>query len=135
MFEVIGDDGDAVTIGGRLPCSPDAAFAAFVDPDLLAQWWQTTATTDPTPGGRYHMAWEGPGWDLRGVYTEVASPHRLAFTWSWDHEDVEAAVTIDLAPGDESTVVTITHTYSGEAERDGYVEGWLHFLPRIAAVV
>ena len=101
----------------------------------MAEWWQTEATTDPRPGGEYHMHWPGPGWHLRGTYRTVDRPEMLAFGWSWDHEDVESEVTIRCTPQEDGTGVEISHTYADEAERDGYVEGWLHFLPRIAEVV
>jgi uncharacterized protein YndB with AHSA1/START domain len=135
MFTVTTDDGFVVVISGHLRCRAEAAFAAFVEPELLARWWQATAVTDPRPGGSYHMTWDGPGWHLRGEYTEVSPARRLAFTWSWDHEDVETDVTIDFHPIDGGTRVDVTHRYSTDEERDGYVEGWLHFLPRIADTV
>jgi len=134
MFELSTDDGSTVTIIGTLPCAPDAAFAAFIEPDLLAQWWQTEANTDPRTGGKYHMAWPGPGWNLRGEYLEVEAATALRFTWSWDHETTQSEVGILFTPEADRTVVTISHTYSHPDERDGYVDGWLHFLPRIADV-
>ena len=107
-------------------------FNCFVDPTKLTEWWPSGAETDPRPGGDYHLWWDGPDWHLRGRYIEVERPHRLVWTWKWDHDDVPARiVTVDLTREEGSTVLEIDHEATSPDERDSYVDGWNHFLTKL----
>jgi uncharacterized protein YndB with AHSA1/START domain len=131
---VTSDDGAAVVLTAGLPMSTEHAYAHFTDPELLTAWWPEVADTDPSPGGRYHLQWPGPGWHLHGEYAETVPGERLSFTWAWDHEDAERFVTIGFRPDGDDTHLTVEHTYGGDEERDGYVEGWVFFLGRLAGL-
>ena len=114
-------------------------WRGFVDPDVLTQWWAEEATADAVVGGRLEARWPGMGWTMRGEYTELDPGRAVAFTWSWDHEpDVPVRrVRVSLTPSGAGTELTITHgDYGpGEAEeRTSHLDGWLHFLPRLAAL-
>ena len=113
----------------------DTVFNHFVDPTLLTQWWPSGAETDPQTGGTYHMWWDGPGWHLRGRYVQVERPHRLVWTWKWDHDDTPARVVeVDLTTEEGSTVIQIDHEAASQGERESYVDGWNHFLGRLEAL-
>ncbi len=117
-----------------LPGDPASIFEWFVDPVLLARWWPTTAETDPVVGGWYRMYWSGPDVTLRGEYLDLTVGARLVFTWSWDHDDLAARrVDVSFAASDRGTLVTVTHESETEDEGAGYVDGWTHFLARLAA--
>jgi uncharacterized protein YndB with AHSA1/START domain len=121
--------------------APEAMWRAWTEPDELKRWWPQEAEIDLSVGGAYHMAWPTMGWHVRGAYTEVAAPGRLAFTWSWDHEpDVPTrTVSLDLQPMADGggTRIVITHGPYGEgseeaADREGHLAGWADFLARLA---
>ena len=59
---------------------------------------------------------------------------RLSFTWSWDHDDIDTTVTIEFLPAEGGTGIRIAHAYVFADEREGYVEGWLHFLGRLREI-
>ena len=118
--------------------TPERLFAAFIQADLLTQWWSPTAETDPRLGGTYHVWWDRLGKHLRGTYREFEPGQRLVFSWKWDEEPQtpERVVEIDFLPAHGGTKLTLTHgfyedTEAGAEERRGHLEGWLYFLPMI----
>jgi uncharacterized protein YndB with AHSA1/START domain len=122
---------------------PGALWRAWTDPGELERWWPQTAELDVRVGGAYHLAWPQKGWHLRGSYTEVDAPSRLAFTWQWDHEPETPVrtVTIDLQPLPDGagTRLIVTHGPYGDdpaeaADREGHLEGWTGFLERLVAL-
>jgi len=117
----------------ELPASTSTVFAYLTEPALLTEWWPTGAETDPVPGGRYHLWWDGPGWHLRGEYLAVDPPDRIEFTWKWDHDDVpERRVEIRLSIQDAgSTHVIVEHDAASDEERSSYQEGWEFFIPQL----
>lgn len=79
------------------------------------------------------------GWTMRGTYTEIGAD-TVGFTWSWDHEpDAPArSVRVTTATENDHTLVTITHGDYGPddaGERQGHIDGWTYFLPRLAALL
>jgi uncharacterized protein YndB with AHSA1/START domain len=45
-----------------------------------------------------------------GRYTVVDPPHRLAFSWVWDHEPHETLIEIEFEESDGATIVRFTHS-------------------------
>ncbi|TDT16094.1 uncharacterized protein YndB with AHSA1/START domain [Ilumatobacter fluminis] len=124
---------DDVDLEFELPAPSDVVFEYLTRIDLLTTWWPTGGRTDPREGGEYVLEWDGPGVTLRGRYVVVDPPARLQFTWSWDHDDDESVVSIELMSSSvDSTSMRIRQTASSVEERDGYVEGWTHFVGRLA---
>ena len=124
---------DDVDLEFELPASPDVVFGHLTRIDLLTTWWPTGGTTDPREGGEYVLHWHGPGVTLRGRYVVVDPPARLQFTWSWDHDDDDSVVSIELMSSTaDATSMRIRQTASSTEERDGYVEGWTYFIGRLA---
>ncbi|HEX6146999.1 MAG TPA: SRPBCC domain-containing protein [Acidimicrobiia bacterium] len=117
----------------ELPASSSTVFAHLTMDDLLAAWWPDGADTDPTPGGRMHLWWDGPGWHLRGEYLEVEPPERLVYTWKWDHDDLperRVVMTLSVA-GSGTTRVDIEHDAGSDEERQSHAEGWEFFLGQL----
>jgi uncharacterized protein YndB with AHSA1/START domain len=130
---------DRLIVKADIPkLSPEAAFTYWTRPELITKWWPQEAEIEPRLGGRYHLAWPGMNWHLRGVYTAFEPGRRLAFTWRWDHEPdaPERSVDITFAPGGEGTHLTATHgtyadTDADREERQGHLDGWTHFLSQL----
>ena len=117
----------------ELAASAEMVFAHLVEPHLLTEWWPDGAATDPTPGGEYHLWWDGPDWHLRGEYDLVDPPNRLVYTWQWDHEDypprrVDMRLSI-MKMG--KTHLVVEHEAASEEERSSYQQGWEFFLPQL----
>lgn len=110
---------------------PERVIEAFTDANALVSWWSETAETDPKTGGYLHLAWPAMGWDLRGEYLALEATS-VNFTWSWDHEDLPVRVVeVEAVPQYEGVGLTIRHDAGSEAEAQSYVDGWIHFLPRL----
>jgi uncharacterized protein YndB with AHSA1/START domain len=119
---------------------PDAVYRAFVDPALLTRWWADEGETDPVVGGRLVARWPSMSWVMRGTFTELDPGRAVGFTWSWDHEpDIPPrTVRIRLERSGDGTLVTLSHgdyTAADSEERRSHLDGWRHFLPRLAAAL
>jgi len=132
---------DQLRLEAELPAPPERVFAYFVEPELLGRWWAPQAEVDGRPGGDYVLSWPIQKWHLRGEYTEFDPPQRIAFSWSWDHEpDLptrHVAIVLE-ATSEATTRLRLIHGAYGasrveQADRASHREGWLHFLPRLAA--
>lgn len=111
----------------------ERVFAAFVDPELIPQWWGPRETEtvveefDPAPGGTWRFLARDPDGSeivFRGVFREVAPSERLAQTFEWDgmpgYVSVDTSVFEDL--GDGRTRVVTTSIFHTPEERDGMIE-------------
>ena len=90
-----------------LDARSDRVFAAFVEPEKLAEWWGPAGFTSPSldldvrNGGRYRITMQPPdgeAFHLRGEFREVDPPRRLVYTFEWEEPD----------PDDQVTVVTLS---------------------------
>lgn len=78
----------------------DLVFAAWTEPEHLAQWWGApgfttrVVTCDVRPGGVLHYSQHGPNnmvlWG-KFVYHEVVAPEKLAYTSSFSDPDGNTA--------------------------------------------
>jgi len=127
----------------------DLVFAAWSDPDRIAQWWgpngftTTTSEFDMRPGGVWRFVMHGPdGRDYpnRVVYEEIVRPERLVYSHGND-DDVEPVhfrntVTFEDLGG--RTRLTMRAVFPSAEERDrvareyGAVEGGEQTLARLA---
>ena len=117
-------------------------FDALVDAESLTKWWAQEATTEPQPGGTYHLSWPAIGRDLRGVYVGYEPPTRLAMTWRWDQEPdlPERRVVFTVRERAGGSRLRVEHGTYGEGpaeaeDRQGHIDGWLHFLDRLRALM
>jgi uncharacterized protein YndB with AHSA1/START domain len=122
-----------------------AVFDAWTSPEVLRRWfhagdenWSNTAAeVDLRVGGSYRMTMRNPDGTEHtgsGEYTEVTPPHRLAFTWTWAHEDSpDTLVEVDFTERDGATTVVLTHTgVTDAASQDSHTSGWEQVLESLA---
>jgi uncharacterized protein YndB with AHSA1/START domain len=130
-------------VGDFAAFSPSELFDFFVKPDLVVQWWPREAIVDPRLGGTYEFSWPQQEWHLHGEYTSFEPGKELGFTWSWDHDRTKyepQQVDITFSPmEDGGSQMTIVHgpwmdTESEQTDRQGVVEGWIHFGMRLAGL-
>ena len=132
-----------VTIRG----SAERIFEALTDPARRMKWWGaegrfqvTQMESDLRTGGKWMMSGMGMGgrpFQVRGVYREVARPHRLIFTWlpDWQGDTVESLVRFDIEEKDGLSTVRLTHSgLASEISRQSH-KGWPQILGWLQAYV
>ena len=89
----------------------ERVFQAFVDPELLRQWWgrrEDTITIDKLDvreGGDWRFVTDGPDGShaFRGTFRAIEPPERIEQTFEWEgmpgHVVVETASFEDLGGG------------------------------------
>jgi len=124
-------------------------FNAWTKPEFLAQWWGPNNFTLPfcemdfRIGGAYKLCMRSPeGQDfwVQGVYTEIAPPERLAFTWFRGDGDISnyhrTVVTLTFADVNGKTKLTLHQAlFDTTANRDDHNGGWSECLDRLGAFV
>lgn len=107
----------------------ERVFRAFVDPELIPQWWGRRVDTttvdkmDVRVGGDWRFVTDGPDGSnaFRGTYRAIEPPERIEQTFEWEgmpgHIVVETAVFEDL--GDGQTKVSTRSLFHTTEERDG----------------
>lgn len=119
--------------------TPEELFDYFVKPELAVKWWPREARNEPRVGGAYDFRWPEQQWQLTGKYTIFEPGQRLGFTWKWTHEPDEKEVLVEFAPGPKGTHMTVTQsswdqTQEMQEDRQGIIEGWIHFGMRLAGL-
>lgn len=134
----------ALTLTRTIAATPEAVFDAWTRPELLARWScpdpeaKLDIDVDLRVGGGYRiaMAMEEDRWTAAGTYREIARPLRLVYTWDWEEAGhrmgVDTLVTVEFAPVDGGTRVTLTHTGFPAAEAaEGHDRGWTACLEHL----
>ena len=121
----------------RIDASPKAIFPFLTDPQKIVRWKGVDATVEASPGGVYRVNVTGVKHAV-GEYLEVDAPHRVVFTWGWEDDEQlppgSSTVTIELISDGEGTIVRLTHSGLPEGADAAQLQGWEHFLPRLAIV-
>jgi uncharacterized protein YndB with AHSA1/START domain len=106
----------------------ERVFQAYVDPELIPQWWGGGGTTtvdkmDVRVGGDWRYVTDHPEYGqsaFRGTYREIDSPSKLEQTFEWEgmpgHICVETTTFEDLGGRTKVTTRSLFHTTE---ERDG----------------
>ncbi len=128
----------AVVVKRTFAAPREKVFEAWVNPRLLALWFARCKNSplvnvleaDARVGGRYRIEVtddKGKLYRGHGTYREVRRPERLAFTWSWDHDDYnDSLVTVDFRALDKGdfTEVTLTHEALPDRAKEDHRKGW-----------
>ena len=121
----------------KIDAAPEAIFPYLTDPQKIARWKGVDATVEASPGGVYRVNVTGVKHAV-GEYVEVDPPHRVVFTWGWEGDEQlppgSSMVTIELISDGEGTIVRLTHSGLPEGADAAQLQGWEHFLPRLAIV-
>ena len=133
-----------LVLGRILDATPDKAWRAWTEPELLKQWFAPApyitpvAELDVRPGGASLIVMRGPdGADMpnRGVYLEVVENRKLvftdAFTSAWEPSE-KPFMTVILtfepeAGGKTRYVVRVRHGSVADREtheKMGFHQGW-----------
>jgi uncharacterized protein YndB with AHSA1/START domain len=72
---------------------------------------------------------------VSGRYTRRQGPAIVSFSWQWDGEETESAVTIRLAASGTGTALVLTHAGLAATELANHVQGWTDCFDRLPAVL
>jgi uncharacterized protein YndB with AHSA1/START domain len=118
----------------EIAATPDAVFDYLVTADGLTAWLGQRAEVEPTVGGGFAV--DIAGQPIRGEYLEVQRPHRVVVSWGVLGSDEFGAgasrVSFTLSAVAAGTRVDLLHEGLPDARVAGHVDGWAHFLPRLA---
>ncbi|UFU01947.1 SRPBCC domain-containing protein [Ruania suaedae] len=131
-----------ITVSRLVSADPEQAFAAWVEPAQMAQWWwpqwpDTEYELDARPGGEYRIVSAAAGVGVTGRFTVVDPPLRLAMTWLWISDDeapgegATDTVEVSFVPTEGGTVVTVLHTSTTHVADGGAEQGWNDVLDRL----
>lgn len=139
-LEVLSTAADQVVVQASFPTlNTEQLFEYWVRPDLVTKWWPPQA--EVLDGG-YLFSWPQMNWRLRGEYLEYAPGESLEFTWRWEHEPDRPVRTVQVdfrlidPHGSEMILTHSTYNDSAEdqEERQGHIEGWIHFLGQLQKI-
>ena len=140
-------DASTITAEITIKASADRVFLALSHPEERVKWWGTEGRfkathmeSDLRPGGKWLMRGIGVGgrpFTIQGTYQEIKRPSLLAFTWlpSWQDDNLETLVRLDLEEKDGITTVRLTHSgLTTESLRTQH-RGWPDILAWLRAYV
>lgn len=113
---------------------PEQVFAAFTDPELIAQWWapeRSLVTVDRMEvrgGGQWRFIirdTEGKVHAFHGVYHEVTRPKRLVYTLEYEGLPGHVLLAIvTFREQDGRTRLTEKFVLETVEDRDREIEAW-----------
>lgn len=117
-----------------IDAAPEVVFEFLVTDSGVTSWMGQWASLDPVPGGKFAV--DIAGYPARGMFREVDPPRLVTVSWGFaGHQSLppgSSTVSFELTPISGGTRVEVVHTDLPESEVPGHIEGWNHFLPRLA---
>jgi uncharacterized protein YndB with AHSA1/START domain len=122
----------------ELPEPPEVVWRALTSADSLEQWFwppsfATRAEADLRVDGGYRITSAVAEMAVSGRYAQVQEPADVSFSWQWDGEEAESAVTIRLAASGTGTELVLTHAGLADDQVANHVQGWIDCLDRLPA--
>jgi uncharacterized protein YndB with AHSA1/START domain len=132
----MNDPHDVLEVSVHIAATPETVFPYFTDPDRYVLWMGTRAELEPRPGGVYRVTMRD-GVQASGEFLEVDPPHRLVFSWGWNHDHAVAPgstrVEVTLAEEDGGTRVILRHAgLPDTGQQTHHRKGWELYLGRLA---
>ena len=134
------DDPATLIVRRVIPVPRERVFAAWLDPESLAQWMcpgdvtHALVNVDPRVGGAFRIVMEHGRGDTEhwGEYVTIEPPSRLAFTWISANTDRQPTlVTIELVDRAGSTDLTLTHRRLPPAKVEPHRKGWTDIVRKL----
>jgi uncharacterized protein YndB with AHSA1/START domain len=114
----------------RIEARPELVWEFWTEPARLGEWWGTATATVAEIGGAFVVEMEN-GYVMRGEYTALDAPRRLAFTFGWDGDGLGAVVPagstrveVILDPDGDATILTLRHFDLPEVTAGDHDHGW-----------
>ncbi|MFE2416994.1 SRPBCC family protein [Streptomyces hokutonensis] len=137
----------------HIDATPAVVYEVVSAPEHLREWWPDEAELKPVPGATGVITFGDSTTPQAHVVAltvmEADPPRRFSFRWVYDEGEAATPansllVTFDLVPSGAGTLLRFTETgfrekgweaaVLEEQYRD-HVNGWDHFLPRLAPYV
>ena len=123
-------------------CSIEKVWEAWTNPIQLMKWFGSDpkgkvlkAELDVRPRGYFEVTFQDS--DLTehtcsGIYTDVHTLNKLAFTWQWKSEPgIESFVLVSLTSKGESTRMQFEHKNLGIGSEHNYAKGWQNTFSKL----
>jgi len=134
-----------VTVSRHFNASPEQLYAAWLDPASARQWLfatpdgeMVTAEIDARVGGGFNLTERREDAEAQhlGRYIELDPPRRIVFDFKVaPYTDEETRVSIDIAPADGGSELTLTHDGVWEDWEERTRQGWTMILDNLASVL
>jgi uncharacterized protein YndB with AHSA1/START domain len=134
-----------LTVERTINAPPKAVFDAWLNPEMLQRFMMPgpgmtvpRASADAKEGGRFEIIMQSPDGEIphHGTYQEINPHSRIVFTWESPYSVDDSTVTLDFAPADGGTHVTLHHIRFADAQtRDNHNGGWTMILTALEAAL
>ena len=136
---------DDIVVVTRVIAAPrEEVFAAWLDPESVAQWMQPGDVThasveiDARVGGKFRIVMQHGRGDAEhwGEYLDIDPPSRLSFTWISANTNREATiVTIELRDAAGGTELTLTHRRLPPDKVAEHQKGWNDIVRKLGELL
>lgn len=135
----------SLTMARRLKAPVAKVFAAWTDPDVLAQWWGphhtrvVEADMDVREGGSFRIVLgeaNGARHEVSGSYVTIEPNARLVFTWAWTiAPERQSRVTVTFRAIEGGAEVTVQHDQFADTDTaTRHRRGWTESLDRLVGL-
>lgn len=147
------NEGQRVTVSRVIEAPPDRVYAAYLDPDELAEWLPPTGFSgevhelDPVEGGGFRMSFiaeteelEPHAHSFHGTYLELTPGEKIVHTDEFESEDPsmagEMTVTVTFEADPDGTRVTVHQEgIPVDIPAEDAKAGWTDSLGNLARVI
>ncbi|KUG58339.1 hypothetical protein AVL62_10470 [Serinicoccus chungangensis] len=135
--------GPRIVVAQDVDADPQAVYAAWTDPQVLATWWwpglpDTRHTVDATVGGRFEVSSQVASLGAAGHFTRLEPPSLVQLAWRWESgegQEEDDLVTVALTGHSHGTLVVLTHEIAQADADTSMRDGWIGALHALAATV